>query len=311
VTADRTPGPWHQSVDAQLAALAEIVATHTGQIASLGARLDALEPGGKTGTIYGAATGNEPAWSALDALVGPMPVRRTFESGFVADFRSSKAWPDVAAGRHSVWSFKIGGDYLGFIAGSWDNRIHTLLDTIPDGHRVSLVCQHEPENDAGIVAADWRGTQARLAVLASMHAAPDVLDVVPVLMGWTFNPQSGRDPDDWFDGSMAANGIRTVGIDEYQPADSTWQAWPVRAARFTPVVEGWGCKPAICEVGCPDKGDGTKVTWLRDLEAWATAHSVPFCTWFNYVSGIMSSDVSYLLDSSPEVTAEYRRLVAT
>ena len=261
--------------------------------------------------VMGAATGSISEWPALETAVGTLLARRSFESGFVADFRASRAFPDVAAGRWSWWSFKINGDYLGFTSGAWDTRIVSLLATIPAGHRTTIIMQHEPENDSGIVAADWRAAQARLGTLVAAAGRPE-LDVSFVLMDWTFNPQSGRDCDDWFDQAMSDAGVKVVGIDAYQPygfdGGTNWEDWAVTEARFTPVAQRWGVRMALTEYACAEYPSRPmrKANWYRDAHAWAVVNDVAALHTYNYAAGF-GLRADHVITSSENSRVEYAR----
>lgn len=277
-------------------------------------RVTALEGGGpptSPAPVMGATTGTIGEWSALEAAVGTLLARRSFEPGFVADFRTSKAFPDVAAGRWSWWSFKINGDYRGFASGAWDDRVAALLATIPAGHRTSIIMQHEPENDPGIVAADWRAAQAHLGTLVGGAGRPE-LDVAFVLMDWTFNPLSGRRCDDWFDQAMHDAGVKVVGVDAYQPygflGGTNWEDWAVTAERFTPVARRWGVRVAITEYACAEypSQPNRKANWYRDAHAWAVANDVAALHTFNYAAGYGLRD-DHVITSSEQSRVEYAR----
>jgi hypothetical protein len=291
--------------------------------AELAARIDdllerviVLETGGPpkhANPVMGATTGLYSEWPALEDAVGTLLARRSFQPGFVADFRTSNAFVDVAAGRWSWWSFKIGGDYLGFVSGAWDNRITDLIATIPAGHRTTMIMQHEPENDPGIVAADWCAAQARLGRLVREAGRPE-LDVAFVLMDWTFNPQSGRDAQAWFNQDMYNSGIRVIGIDAYQPygflGGTHWDDWAITQARFTPVAASWGVHIAMTEYACAEyPGQPMRKTdWYRDVHAWAVENDVAALHTFNYADGYGLTE-SHLITSSESCRDEYARQV--
>ena len=281
-------------------------------INDLTTRVVALEGGAPPyAPAMGATTGSISEWPALETAVGTLLARRSFESGFVADFRASRAFPDVAAGRWSWWSFKINGDDRGFTSGAWDARIVSLLATIPAGHRTTIIMQHEPENDSGIVAADWRAAQARLGTLVAAAGRPE-LDVSFVLMDWTFNPQSGRLPQDWYDSAMSNAGVKVCGLDPYQPygflGGTQWVDWAAQAAHFTPVVKAWGCTMALTEYACaefPGQPD-RKANWYRDVYDWAVTNKVSALHTFNYAAGF-GLRADHVITSSENSRVEYAR----
>jgi hypothetical protein len=176
-----------------------------------------------------------------------------------------------------------------------------------------MIMQHEPENDAGIVAADWCAAQARLAALVKDARRPN-LDVAFVLMDWTFNPQSGRDPQDWFTQDMYDAGIRTIGIDAYQPygflGGTKWDDWAITEARFTSIAKSWGLRIALTEYACAEYPGQPmrKADWYRDVHRWAVANNVVALHTFNYAEG-WGLTQSHLITSSENVRMEYSKEV--
>jgi len=69
-----------------------------------------------------------------------------------------------------------------------------------------------------------------------------------------------------------------------------------------------GCGVALTEYGFPDRGDGVKEQRLAEVHEWAVRVGAEFLA-YNVVSGAASADATYLLDSSPAVTAEFARQV--
>lgn len=115
-------------------------------------------------------------------------------------------WAEVAEGRHDAMI---------------DRLLRLLHET---GKPVWLTVWHEPENDSGPGARGGNmGTPAdHLAMnrrFRQRMAALEVDSVAlgPILMAWTWNPRTGRDPAQWWDGEV----YDFLGIDIYRDREDT------------------------------------------------------------------------------------------
>ena len=106
-----------------------------------GSTLDLRKP------LIGAGGGPEATqWDPLNTAVGPMLARRSYDGDLPASFAASAAASDVAAGRHSYWSWKPSP--TGFVSsGPQQAAFAAFLGTIPTGHKVTIFCHHEPEDN--------------------------------------------------------------------------------------------------------------------------------------------------------------------
>lgn len=145
--------------------------------------------------------------------LGPLPVVRRFaqegreSTGQISDWLIE----DGLSGRVTYLSWKP--------TSQWSNRLpyelHKLLDAVRPNFGLLSVA-HEPENDFEFdLSSQWRAMNARVAEVASGGWL-----VGSTLMSWTFDPASGRNPDDWLFG-----GQKFLGIDHYpqRVAGGTWQ----------------------------------------------------------------------------------------
>lgn len=109
-------------------------------------------------------------------------------------------------------------------AGKYDAQIDTLITSLMAvSGPVWLTVHHEPEgggsagnapDDAGGPTA-WRGMQSRVRARLTAKGAKNIA-FAPVLMSWTFDPRSSRNPEDWW-----VPGIWDFyGIDLYQTTES-------------------------------------------------------------------------------------------
>lgn len=159
------------------------------------------------------------------------------------------SWTDMAAGKH-------------------DHEIDQLLTALDrlDGP-VWLTIHHEPEGGGGSnTPDDPAGPSAHLAmnrrVRERMTAlATDNIALAPILMSWTFDPRSGRNPDHWW----APDVYDFLGIDHYRdeqatlltPRWATIRTWA--ATQDVDIAVGeWGLR-------------GTDTTAAQHMRDWHTA----------------------------------------
>lgn len=178
-------------------------------------------------------------------------IERVYVTNFAPPFPNVEA--ARAAGHRIAFSFKP-GTYADIIAGRWDNYIRSTglaLGSIEGDGDV----QHEPENDPGL------GTPAQ-SIAAWEHAVAILRPLTPkmswgkILMGWTFNPASGRKASDWFPPSAS-----WVGNDGYTwPTGGYIDPGPLfaRTANFADAMGvGWG----IYECNAP-ASEPRKAEWI-------------------------------------------------
>lgn len=151
-----------------------------------------------------------------------MALRRTF---FGWDHRGANgsmtktAKADLAANRLPWVSIKPPGGSVSswgaMASGSYDAQIDEMLIALDDlggpNKPVWFTMHHEPENDNG-KAADWRGMQVRIRdrmnALKAQGRPMDNIAFIPILMVWTYDSASGRNPEDWWvDGIWDAFGV--------------------------------------------------------------------------------------------------------
>jgi hypothetical protein len=161
-----------------------------------------------------------------------MGVRRTFWSWSQRPGSMvTTAKPDAAAGRVPWVSTKpplvsSGSAWAAVGSGAYDAEIDQMLKalgTVPGP--VWLTVHHEPEgggstpagqtDDPGGAAA-WRAMQTRIRQRITATGVRNVA-FAPVLMSWTFDSRSGRNPAEWW-----VPGIWDfAGIDHYVDASAT------------------------------------------------------------------------------------------
>jgi hypothetical protein len=136
----------------------------------------------------------------------PLALRRTFWrwdqrlGGMV-----NAARDDLAHDRLPWVSVKPGGSWRDMGAGAFDAQIDEMLRALDalDGP-VWLTLHHEPEGGGGVNTPDdpggapeWRNMQTRIR--RRMDAVGvDGIAFAPILMSWTWDSRSGRNPADWW-----------------------------------------------------------------------------------------------------------------
>jgi hypothetical protein len=155
---------------------------------------------------WGAAVGgnSDPAPRHETVAGVPMGLRRTY---FGWDNRMkmvSTAKADLAVGRLPWVSMKTPG-WAAMASGTYDAQIDELLRGLGalDGP-VWLTVHHEPEGGGGSKGPDdpagapaWRAMQQKIRERITATGVQNVA-FAPILMSWTFDPRSGRNPADWW-----------------------------------------------------------------------------------------------------------------
>jgi hypothetical protein len=111
---------------------------------------------------------------------------------------------DHANDRLPCVSFKV--NWAQGRSGALDSTFDALIAELQSYSKPTwVIINHEPENDGG-VAADFRGMQLRfrqrIQAWETAHpTAPRRVAFGGCMMYYTWNPTSGRNPDDWWPGS--------------------------------------------------------------------------------------------------------------
>ena len=135
-----------------------------------------------------------------------MNLIRSYSSGLPNSWAGSGAsWhPATTTTWHSMkatWSQMA--------SGSHDATVISFLNSVPTGKDLWLTFGHEPENDGGI---SLRVACRVPALLPGSEGQPPRNQGRPLYMDWTWNPTSGRNPEDWHPG---AGYMDFMGIDTY------------------------------------------------------------------------------------------------
>lgn len=202
---------------------------------------------------WGAAIGGNSDPARHESVAGTtMGLRRTFfswtqRSGSMV--RTARA--DLAAGRLPWVSIKP-PSWAAMANGTHDAQIDEMLRAL-DGLAgpVWLTVHHEPEGGGGSKVADdpagapaWRAMQQRIRL--RMNALrTDNIAFAPILMAWTFNPLSGRNPADWW-----VDGVWDfAGNDHYIDREAAPAVWSSTWIRVNSFYASKGLKVALGEWG--------------------------------------------------------------
>jgi hypothetical protein len=234
---------------------------------------------------------------SLSALEDALDHRLTLHRSFFAPTQVSdlvrQVTEDHAAARLPVVSTKLPGSWAQMASGQYDAWLHDLLDRLDAlTGPVMLSLHHEPENDTtgpGMAPTDWVALQQR----AIAAAQGKTITILPILMAWTFHPQSGRNADEWWVPDAAVMGIDTYNF--WSPTNGAdWVAFedwmaPVRAyARDKPLLVGeYGCRT-------PSGDPARAAAWMHDAFEYACANGVVGMAYFD--SSLNSPDGSWVLD---------------
>jgi hypothetical protein len=137
---------------------------------------------------------------------------------------------------------------------------------------------------------DWVAMQQR-----AMRAAQSTTNVtvLPILMAWTFLPDSRRSPDDWW-----VEGTPVMGIDCYNFWSATnGAAWTSFEQAMTPARTYAADLPLlVAEYGCrtPPDDPARASAWMHDAFAYAYQHDIVGLSYFD--SSLNSPDGSWVLD---------------
>lgn len=146
--------------------------------------------------------------------IGPLTIRRSFESTLPATFAQSTAAGDASAGLHSIVSWRPPqNDYRGAARGKYDHQIRAWARSVPRTGIFATV-DHEPETDMS--AADFVALQRH--VYTVVKAANPTIHWGPIYTAYWWDPSQPDhyvgNPSAWWPGKQYAD---FVGLDWYGP----------------------------------------------------------------------------------------------
>ena len=265
------------------------------------------------GTLrWGQGGGNDTARAAEHETAAGVPLGawRLFYTTQQLDMALRRCRDAVAARRVPILSLKPHVPWVDVAAGRLDTTLSLFFNDLKNvPGPVWLIVHHEPEgggsagnkpDDPGGAAA-WRGMQVQVRRLLDRAAVRNVA-FGPCLMVWTWAPQSGRRPDDWWvdDARWDFYGADLYQSSEAGPAPTTQASWLNFVAwaqrRNLPVVLG--------ELG--NRGsDATAAAELRETYEFLCGIDCVGATYFD--THLNSGPAPYTLTGAP--LAEFRRLM--
>ena len=265
---------------------------------------------------WGAAVGgNEDPVARHEAPSGAaMGLRRTY---FSWDRRLtsmvSTAHGDIAAGRLPWVSTKT-PPWADMASGRYDGEIDSMLRALDNlGGPVWLTLHHEPEGGGDAVGPDdpggpaaWRGMQIRLRQRMTAVGTKNIA-FAPVLMAWTFDSRSNRNPADWWvDGVWDFAGIDHYQEDAAQPVEAHIM-WNNTYAFYT----AKGLKITLGEWGNPgtDAAAAADMTRFYDVGIRSGGAGKPQVIGYAYFDSDLNSPTGgWSLQGAP--LQEFHRLMA-
>ncbi|MGD9957842.1 hypothetical protein [Nocardioides sp.] len=263
------------------------------------------------GLVAGTATGTAPAVAAARRFPGDPGVGRVLYGARVRDGIGIRAWErrlghrlgsqraffqpsridalvarargNVNRGRLPVLSIKPPGSWQDVAEGRHNAWVDRLLEGLGELNApICLTVNHEPENDvAGSENTPYWHVAMTEHVLARAASRAPKVNVIQILMQWTFDPNSPRVPAQW-----VAPSPKLFGLDAYnywEPGgDVKWIPFAGLVGRAQRHASG---RPVIIgEFGVrddprrPERG----ANWIRNAFEYATNHDVVAMNYFNH-----------------------------
>ena len=196
-----------------------------------------------------------------------------------------RAREDVATGRFSILSIKPPGTWKSVATRQHNAWLNQILDGLAAlDAPMTFTVNHEPENDVGRVGSGmtpyWYKRMTRHIVKKAANRAPQV-NVIQILMAWTFHPMSHRKPEKWL-----ASSCRMFGMDAYNwwSPTSGSQKWVEFGQMLDRAKVYAGNRPiVVAEYGTRTDPDnpGRAATWMRDAYEYALDNNVIAMDYFN------------------------------
>jgi hypothetical protein len=214
-------------------------------------------------TMLLGASVNRSGMNDYDAFVeaqrvvsGRLRMRGTYDSARAPLFDGHPAHEDEELGVESWMLFKT----------LEHNRIREILRSIPEGRRSRTIASvwHEPEDNirrGEFTLDEWTLAQE----VAADEGAELGVATAAVLMQWTWDPRSGRDPEEYGPGVVVHP---IVGIDVYDDS-GTRSLSELLGPVLSDVRDGWG----VAQWGIRETGTHSddSLQWWRDAVSFAYA----------------------------------------
>lgn len=196
-----------------------------------------------------------------------------------------KPWPGKldAGGLPMTISFKA--DPAAITAGDHDTELSEWFANAPTDRDLYWSYYHEPEDniEAGqFTAAEYVRAWEHLIRLAA-EADNDSLYATEILMGWTADPNSGRDWRDY----LPSDGIEVLAWDAYnqvKPDPSEYRGPEEIFGATVEVNRELGLPYAVAETGSglvPGDDGSERAAWLSEVVAYLTEADARFVQYFD------------------------------
>lgn len=187
-----------------------------------------VDPPSSSKPRAGACVSANTDWAPFETAMGTIDVRRTYLGAISSSSTFASSAPgtggDAAAGRESVVSFKPSTmATFGTTDTTAQNNLLNYLRSVPVGHRLTIICWHEPEDNitAGqFTLAQWRAAVVKTGQLvdqvnAEKGASSKLRNAIAYMGPWTVDSRgySSLGVEIWTAAELAT--IDVVGIDPY------------------------------------------------------------------------------------------------
>lgn len=244
------------------------------------------DPG--VGYVYfGAVIDVSTTVTAFESKVGrTLGSRRNFHQADSPRSLIARAREDVQSRRFSVLSIKPPGSWREVAEGVHNGWLDEILEGLGAlDAPMAFTIHHEPEDDADAAdnAPQWHKAMTEFVHARADRLAPKV-NVIQILMQYTFRPGNGRNPRDWL-----APSVRLFGLDAYNfwyPGGNVeWISFREMVSR----AQDWaGGKPIVIgEFGVHTDPNRPRraVKWMNRAFDFASSHDVVAMNYFNVKSG--------------------------
>ncbi len=203
-----------------------------------------------------------------EAAGGNVNMRVTYSRGLPDTFQDHAAYGDGLVGAAYSWLSVKTFDPDG---------LYRFMDSIPVAQRERTIVTvwHEPEDNIlnqEFSVQEWTDIQNHAALIGNDLG----IATAAVLMTWTWDARSGRDPRAYADGSFVHPMIGFDGYDDtgrYTPSELL--AGPLKSAQDWG-IENWG----IRETGTARQGQANRNVWWRSLWEYTDIHGgSALCPW--------------------------------
>lgn len=239
-------------------------------------------PTGWAKPVVGITGSSEATFNDINAQVGPVLIRRTYNTTLPPSWAASNAASDVAAGRESYWSWKP--SVTSFPTSATQRAAFSaFLDTIPAGHPTIIAAWHEPEDDieaGSYTLAQWAALQEAVGTIIKSKNRPELRFSIVLMGQWTFDTRSGRTAWNWL-GLVPWDLVDVVGIDPYRTVVGTSTSMETlltvnnsgtgtggSAPSTMQVLESWGKPVSLAEWGTFSSTAASNATFIADAYAW-------------------------------------------